>query len=148
MTSKEVADRLAREGINPSAYRIETIDAGDGQDECYCLRQSGPSWEVSYLERGMHRALGSFATESSACDDLFARLDREPTARSHLLAWFPEEAKADDLAALLLQAGIRPTHRDAPAFASRTDIRYRIFVDGRDIDAARKLLARADGSHD
>lgn len=145
MNSKELFEGLTREGINPLSYRLETIDRGDGQDDCYCLRRSGPSWEVSYLERGSHRTLGTFATEAAACADFFARLDREATARSHLLTWFSEKARADDLVAVLLQAGIKPTHRDAPAFADASDIRYRIFVDGRDLEAANKIRERYAG---
>lgn len=145
MDSKELLQRLTREGINPSSYRVETIDGGDGQDDCYCLRRSGPSWEVPYLERGSHRTLGTFATEAAACDDFFARLDRDTMARSHLLTWFSEKAKAEDFVATLLQAGIKPTHRDAPAFANVSDIRYRIFVDRRDLEAANKIRKRYAG---
>jgi hypothetical protein len=140
--SKELLERLAREGINPSTYRVETISGGGGPGDCYCLRRRGPSWEVTYRERGPDEVLGIFATEAEACDDLFARLDREATARSHLLTWFSEKAKADEFVAILLQAGIKPTHRDAPAFANRSDIRYRIFVDGRELEAANKIRER------
>lgn len=145
MDAKQLIDRLAREGINPLSYRLETIDGGDGQDDCYCLRRSGPSWEISYLERGQHRTLGNFATETAACEDLFARLDKEPTARSHHLAWFPEKERTDALVAVLLQAGIKPTHRDAPAIANQSDVRYRVFVDGRDLEAARRIRDRFAG---
>ena len=145
MDSKELLERLTCEGINPLMYKIETIDEGAGQDNCYCLRRSGPSWEVSYLERGSHRILGNFSSESAACDDFFARLDRESIARSHLLTWFSEKAKADDLVARLVRAGINPTHRDAPVFANRNDIRYRIFVDGRDLEAANRICRRDAG---
>lgn len=142
MDSKELLERLAREGINPLSYRLETINGSGGLGDCYCLRRSGPSWEVTYRERGSYETLGTFATETEACDDFFARLDREATARSHLLTWFSEKAKADHFVAILLQAGIKPTHRDAPAFATRSDIRYRIFVDGRDLEAANKICER------
>lgn len=145
MDAKQLLERLAREGINPLRYRLETIDAGEGREDCYCLRRSGPSWEVSYLERGSHQTLGTFATEAAACDDVFARLDRETTARSHLLTWFSDPAKADGLVAVLLQAEIKPTHRDAPAFANGSDIRYRIFVDGRDLEAANEIRERHAG---
>lgn len=146
MDSKELLERLAHEGINPLSYRLETVSGGGGHGDCYCLRRSGPSWEVTYRERGSHEILGTFATEADACDDLFARLDREATARSHLLTWFSEKAKADDFVAILLQAGIKPTHRDAPAFANRSDIRYRIFVDGRELEAANKIRERHAGA--
>jgi hypothetical protein len=56
-----------------------------------------------------------------------------------------EKAKADELVAIILQAGIKPTHHDAPAFANRSDIQYRIFVDGRDLEAAKRIRERHAG---
>ena len=85
-------------------------------------------------------------TEADACDDLFARLDRSATARRHLLTWVSEKAMPDDFVAILLQAGISPPHRDAPAFANRSGIRYRIFVDGRDLEAANQILEQHPGA--
>jgi hypothetical protein len=146
MDSKELLIRLAREGFNPLSYRIETVDGGEGQDECYCLRRSGSSWEVCYLERGASRTLGTFASETGACDDFFTRLDKEPSTRSYLLTWFPERSKADDFVTILLRAGINQTHRDAPAFADRHDIRYRVFVDGRDLERARRIRDSIPGA--
>jgi len=142
MDSKELLSQLVSEGVNPLIYRLEAIDGGEGQDNCYRLRRSGQAWEVCYLERGSYRTLGTFATETAACDDLFARIDKEVNARSHLLAWFSEKSKADELVATLLQAGIKPTHRDASAFANQSDIRYRVFVDGRDLEAAGRMRDR------
>lgn len=146
MDSKDLFARLAREGINPLAYRLETIGEGDGADGYYSLCRNGSSWEVGYVERDSRDILGTFATEDAACDDLFERLDKETSARSHLLASFQQKADADDLASILLRAGIEPTHRDAPAITHRSDIRHRIFVDGRDLEAARKIRDRHAGA--
>ena len=139
----ELLDRLAREGINPTSYRLDTIGGGAGQDDCLCLRRSGSTWDVSRLERGSHEILAFFATEADACEDLFARLDGDPASRSHLLAWFGERAKADAFVALLHDAGITPNHRDVSVTHSGS--RHRIFVDGRDLAAATLLLRRHAG---
>jgi hypothetical protein len=139
MNSKELFAHLAREGFNPLCYRVEAWGGEQRADDCYCLGQVGALWEVSYLERGSRQTLASFSSEAEACDHLLAQLEREPSARSHLLTWFSEKSESDRFVATLLQSGIKPTHRDAPAFADRTDIRYRVFVDGRDLDRATIL---------
>jgi hypothetical protein len=139
MDTKELLARLAREGFNPLYYRLDASDGGEASDDCYCLREAGACWEVYYFERGVSRTLAIFAEESAACEYFFARLNDDPSARSHLLAWFPEQSKADELVNALLQAGIKATHRDAPAFAHVSDIRHRIFVDGRDLECASRI---------
>lgn len=141
MDSKELLSLLMREGFNRALFRLEAVHGGEGSDDCFCLRSDGRRWEVCYLERGASRTLGTFSDEASACDEFLRRLEQEgPSARSHLLTGFPNREEADRLVALLLQAGIQPTHRDAPAFAHRNDIRYRVFVDGRYLQQARKVL--------
>jgi hypothetical protein len=138
MNSRELVIRLKREGFSPRAYHIETL-GGQRGDDCLCLRDTGGSWDVYYVERGQETILEQFVTEAEACAHLLARLEREPHSRSHLLASFSDTRAADRLAEVLALAGIRITHRDAPAFASKTDIRYRIFVDGRDLERASAL---------
>jgi len=143
--SKELLERLTREGVSPLTYGLETMGERDGQDSCYCLRRAGASWEVCYLERGSHETLGTFVAETAACDDLFARLDREATARSHRATWFPGKAKADELVAILLEAESSRLIGTRPHFATRNDIRYRVFADGRDLQTARKICQRHAG---
>lgn len=143
MNASELLARLRDEGFNPISYRIEPVDGGRGRDDCYRLRREGARWIVEYLERGSSRTLAAFDSEAAACAELFGRLAREPIARSHLLASFTERERADELVARLRRSGISPTHRDAPVLSQAGDVRYRVFVDGRDLTRAKRIR---DGS--
>lgn len=145
MNANELVARLREEGFNPICDRIETVDGGRGRDECDRLRREGTRWKVEYLERGCPRTLATFASEAAACAELFERLDREPTARSHLLASYPERERADELVSVLRRSGISPTHRDAPVLSRAGDVLHRVFVDGRDLARATRIRDGTSG---
>lgn len=63
-------------GVRRNAYRI-----GGGRDEAYCLEREGASWIVFFQERGVRTAEGSHRTREEALDELWSRLDRDPTTR-------------------------------------------------------------------
>lgn len=145
MNASELLARLREEGFNPIFYRIEPVDGGRGRDDCHRLRHEGTEWKVEYLERGSSRTLATFDSEAEACAELFDRLAREPTARSHLLAAFAERERADELVARLRRSGITPAHRDAPVLSQAGDVRHRVFVDGRDLSRAKRIRDGTSG---
>jgi hypothetical protein len=76
MLLAEFHRRADATGVRRNAYRI-----GGGRDEAYCLERAASAWTVFFQERGVRTDERSHATREAALDDLWARLDRDPTSR-------------------------------------------------------------------
>ncbi|HEX6128463.1 MAG TPA: hypothetical protein VF071_05500 [Candidatus Limnocylindria bacterium] len=59
-----------------NAYRV-----GGGRDEAYCLERDGSAWVVFFQERGNRTSERTHGTREDALEDLWSRLERDPTAR-------------------------------------------------------------------
>jgi hypothetical protein len=76
MLLAEFLRRADASGVRRNAYRI-----GGGRDEAYCLEREGASWIVFFQERGDRTSEGSHPTREEALDDLWSRLERDPSTR-------------------------------------------------------------------
>ncbi|GLK42535.1 MULTISPECIES: hypothetical protein [Novosphingobium] len=80
MTKDDLAERLALEGIAPSAYDL----SGAGRSESYVFREQSSDWAVFYSERGLQTGLRVFATETEACGYFIQLVASDPTTRAAL----------------------------------------------------------------
>ena len=63
-------------GIRENAYKLQ-----GARDETYCLAHEDTGWVVFFQERGKRVAERVHPDKVSACEDLLARLMRDPTTR-------------------------------------------------------------------
>jgi hypothetical protein len=93
-----------------------------------------------YIERGVRgKTIQRVDGESEACAAFLAILDRERFSRAHCLGSFSKKSEADALAEQLVSAGMN-VHRDVIPYGSSTDLRYRVFVFGRDKIRAQEMI--------
>ena len=127
MKASELDQRLRDEGCNPSTYSI----FGSSHD-AWCLDLRSGKWVIFYSERGIDSPpIHSSDSEEEACEFLFKKVTSEP--QWHIVGFFQRESDAVALEARLSEHGISPVRNDIPAYRTRNDPRYRVFVVGKDI---------------
>ena len=134
MTTTELARRLAEEGCNASNYSINTRSY-DG----YCLLRDRLQWAVFYSERGQdHPPIFTSADESAACAFFLGFVLN--MRHDHCVGELRSAQAAQALQARLALAGVK-THIDRMLYA-RNDYRHRVFVTGKDVFEARRMLGK------
>jgi hypothetical protein len=130
----ELDQRLREEGCNPSTYSVLS-----SAHDAWCLDFRGGKWVVFYSERGTDSSpTYSADSEEDACHFFFRKVMSEP--QLHIVGFFRREPDALALEAQLSEQKISPIRNDIPAFHSRNDPRYRVFVVGKDIFRYRELF--------
>jgi len=56
--------------IEAEGIRRDSFGLGEDVNEAYCLLAGAEWWELVYSERGQHRLIGYFATESDGLERL------------------------------------------------------------------------------
>lgn len=140
MNLKELSAHLRLECYNPDAYLV-----GSGWGACgdtYCIEPANGQFEIFYVERGQRgKTIQQFESESEACVAFLAVLDRERFSRAHCVGFFIMKSDADNFTERLISANVG-FHRDTIPYSSSTDMRYRVFVFGRDKIRAQKIIDR------
>ena len=138
MTLHELSAHLQQECYQPGVYHV-----GSGWGSCgdtFCIEKIGGQFEIFYVERGQRgKAIHRCESESAACEAFLAALDRERFSRAHCVGFFTNKSEADTLSERFDSAGIT-VHRDAIPYTSTTDMRYRVFVFGRDKIRAQEII--------
>lgn len=138
MNLQELSAHLQRECYQTSIYHV-----GSGWGACadtFCVERIGGQFEIFYVERGQRgEAIHRCETEAAACEAFLAVLDRERFSRAHCVGFFTTKSEADRLSERLASAGII-VHRDAIPYSSTSDMRYRLFVFGRDKIRAQEMI--------
>jgi hypothetical protein len=138
MNLQELSEHLLLECYQPNAYHV-----GSGWGDCgdtYCIDRVDGQFEVFYVERGQRgKPIHRVQTEAEACATFLDVLDHARFSRAHCIGSFTAQSEADALAQLLASAGIK-VHRDAIPYGGPSDMRYRIFVFGRDKIRAEELI--------
>lgn len=138
MILHELSAHLQRGCYQPSVYHV-----GSGWGACgdtFCIEKICRHFEVFYVERGQRgEAIHRCESESAACEAFLAALDRERFSRAHCVGFFATKSEADTLSERFALAGIA-VHRDAILYSSTTDMRYRLFVFGRDKMRAQEII--------
>lgn len=71
MNVTQLKARLQQEGISPGSYSIGgPLPSFEG----LVLKQSGDTWTIEHVERGMRRELESHASEAQACARMYELL--------------------------------------------------------------------------
>jgi|GEM_PF-685773 len=132
MTTTELARRLEAEGANPATY-----DIGRRSYDGVCLLFEDGRWVVLYSERGRDQPpLFASADESAACEYYLAHVLAQP--QYHAVGFFRSPAAAQALQARLEQHGLAV--RTGQLLYAAHDYRHQVWVMGKDIFAARRLL--------
>ncbi len=135
MTVDELRARLEAEGCNPLRY---AIGARGAASDAHCLTQRDGRWDVYYTERG-HDAAPIFSStdEAEACAWFLHFMLSE--RHHHLVGFFRGEAAAWALRQRLDDVGIE-SFLDRIPFGGPHDPRFRVFVSGKAVFAARRVL--------
>lgn len=72
MNRHELIAVLKKLGVPSVYYSL----SGSNTNERICLIESEGKWKVSFFERGQEAILGSFESESSACEFMLGELKR------------------------------------------------------------------------
>lgn len=135
MKIQELAQRLIDEGCNPAAYAIGS--RGTASDAVYLSCQQN-EWQVCYTERGQDSApIFASASESQACEFFFHYV--MSMQHLHCIGFFKSQASAEELQATLSGLGMESRSDQIP-YGGPDDPRYRIFVVGQAILAAKEAL--------
>lgn len=142
MNLNQLSTHLKEECYEPGVYHI-----GPGWDVCadtFCIEKISRQFEVFYVERGQRgEAIYRSESEAEACDAFLALLERERFSRAHCVGFFETKPEADKFTERLVSAGIN-VHRDAVPYNSSTDLRYRVFVLGRDKLRVQEIIGHKE----
>jgi len=137
MNIHDLGQRLTAEGCNHSNYAIG--QRGSASD-AYCLTHNDKEWQVYYTERGADQPpIFSTPDEQQACDYFFNFIMK--MRHDHCIGFFRSRSAADALQATLDVHGI-DSHQDKIPYGGFGDPRYRVFVTGKAIFAARDILGQ------
>ena len=134
MNIEELIHRLIEEGCSTAIYSIGYRDSA-----VYCLMKEAGFWRVFYTERGQdHAPIFESTSEEAACGFFFDYITKK-FRHDHLVGFFASEENAKALTEKLARNGIQ-SHQDKIPHGGWVDPRYRVFVVGKDIFKARKVL--------
>ncbi len=135
MNTHELAERLAEEGCNPLLYAIGT--RGSASD-AFCLTFTGTQWQVFYTERGSDEPpIYASGSESQACEFFFEHM--MAMRHDHCVGFFRSEEAFNAVLVKLKNSGIASWGDRAP-YGGPNDSRYRVFVTGKAVFAAKAVL--------
>lgn len=135
MNTRELAQRLYEEGCNPSLYAIGNRGAAS---DAFYLSHTGTQWQVCYTERGQDSPpIFASGSESQACEFFFKHI--MSMQHVHCIGFFKAKASAEALQAELSGLSIASSSDRIP-YGGPNDPRYRVYVAGKAIFAAREAL--------
>ena len=136
MKSTDLTPRLLELGCSPHNFSV-----GYRGSDVFCLEDQQGLWCVFYTERGGEgEHIFESPDEETACDFFYNYILTKIQHR-HLVGFFKDEARAQDLRAKLRGHGIA-TEQDKIPYGGWADPRYRVFVIGKDIFKVRDLLGQ------
>lgn len=132
MNAAELARRLEAEGANPANY-----DIGRRGYNGFCLLHEGGRWQVLFSERGQDQPpVFTSADEAAACEYYLKLILAQP--QYHPVGFFRSAQMVQALQAQLEQQGLAV--RTGQLLYTATEYRYQVWVMGKDVFAARRLL--------
>lgn len=131
---------LAHECYQPILYHIGSNWSACG--DTYCIEHTQSGFEVFYVERGQRSSdLFVEQNESIACRRFLEILNQSLWSRAHCIAFSTDQEEIARIADVLTSAGIDTTRNDIPSYRATGDVRYRLFVLGRDHIKVDSLVA-------
>jgi len=134
MNSSQVSEKLIAEGCSPANFVVN----GHGSD-VYCLRESGGIWSIFYTERGLDEPpIFSTRSEDEACQFFYNHIMK--MEHWHIVGFYKEQSDAEAMESKLASIGVKGVRNDIPAYHTRNDPRFRVFVVGKDIFKFRQAF--------
>ena len=136
MKAEEVFNYLVDQGCNPASFRVGTRG---GSSDVFCLNKGGAGeWYVCYSERGIESD-AEFCTDKEDKAVEYFRKKILSQKHLHCVGFFSKEPNASELQNRLEARGLE-VETDKIPFGGPDDPRYRVFVVGTAIFAAKELL--------
>ena len=136
MKAKDLYEKLIQEGCNAKNF---CIGSAARANDAFCLTKIKKSWVVFYTERGINSApIFSSDNESEAVEFFYDFVRKQQ--HWHLIGSFTKEKNALKLEKKLKEMNVQPIRNDIPSFKLHGDKRFRVFVSGKDVFQARKLI--------
>lgn len=137
MNTQELAHRLFSEGCNAANY---SIGSSGTLSEGYYLAFIQNRWQVCYTERGKDQSpIYTTFNEAEACEFYFQHI--MAMRQDHCVGFFQSKQKSDALVIMLSEIGVA-SFQDQIPYRGPSDPRYRVFVTGKAIFAARSALGK------
>lgn len=134
MKALELKEKLLAEGCNASNFAI--LGRGDG---AFCLDKKGAKWAIFYSERGCDsEPIFISENEEEACGYFFNYVLKQK--HWHIVGFFKYESDAIALEDKLVSISIKSIRNDISAYKMANDLRYKVFVIGKDIFKVRERL--------
>jgi hypothetical protein len=137
MNVHELKEMLLLEGCNQNSFAInEFINCPDAID---CLFFRNGQWVVFFFERGKEEA-PSFTSddESEACKYYFELIIK--LKHRHIVHVSKNEISILEVEKKLASNNIETIRNNIPAYRFKNDVRYRLYVVGKDIFRARSVV--------
>jgi len=135
MNTRELSQRLLAEGCNPT---LSAIGSRGIASDAFCLTFTGTQWQVYYTERGNDDPpIYASGSEAQACEFFFEHI--MSMDHDHCVGVFRSQEQANATNARLQAAGLSPWQDRIP-YGGPNDPRFRVFVKGKAIFAARTGL--------
>jgi hypothetical protein len=135
MKTRELAERLLKEGCNPSMY---AIGSRGGASDAFYLSHRDAQWQVCYTEKGLDSPpIYASGSESQACEFFFKYI--MAMRHDHCIGYFKSQDNAVALEHELRELGVISWSDQIP-YGGKHDPRYRVFVTGKEIFVAREAL--------
>lgn len=126
MKASELTDLLLNEGCNHGNFRVGNVG---GADDAFCLTENYGTWEVFYTERGTKSPIFSSTSETEACEFFYKQIME--MEHWHIVGFFKEKKNLETLEKSMKEKGIIFHRNDIP-YGGPNDLRYRIFVIGKE----------------
>ena len=135
MTLNQLKKQLEAAGCSSANYHL---GEPQGASDVYCLAQRNGRWHFFYTERGLDNPPEKiFASEAEACTFYYEFV--MGMRHLHLVGFYKSLEKLQEHAAYLQRHSISTTADSIP-YGGQTDLRYRLFVEGKTIFQIRQLL--------
>lgn len=127
---------LKQECFNDYTFSIGNF--GRKMQEGFLLDFNGQKYQYYYVERGQKDLIKEFENEEDACKYVFEKLSNSKDGRRHCVGFTKSEKKHIEICNKLDEKGLN-YETDSIPYSSSTDLRYRIFVFGCDIQKVKNL---------
>ena len=133
-TLLELKTWMVENGCNFQSYQIDSGSIAEG----YILETEGDSFVWKYTERGKERVVHTFENECDAVTYAFKQINGDVWAWCHMVGFLKSKVMLTILKIILRYRNV-VFYEDAIPYGGRHDLRYRVYVHGRDASLVADL---------
>jgi hypothetical protein len=134
---KKLNNELISEGCNN--FFVSGISNNNLLDDVFCLNNNKKKWEVYYSERGRNEKPIYSTYDLDEAIDYYKNYIMN-MEHWHLIIITRSNDKNNEYKIVLENNGIKVIQNDIPAYKSKDDYVFRLFVKNKDIFEAKKLF--------